>query len=620
MSGNSPLLIAPTEQSRYIEDLVSENQRLRRSSPRPLNEESTSLEKNPVLAEAPWFVNADTLHTPILVAEASDSAFATRFRQAMSSAQHGHLPRVNFPSDEQLLELSDSPCLWPTPARARLLVRAALNGLGRCYHIVRRSSILQEVESAIHNRPQTGLLMKSKLWAAFAVGEMYTTRTATSERTFPGLHYFCKAMNVIRMVSERPNVDMVETQLLLVCSPTCCSIARLTLQSIYSLFLNRRHAAYSLAGSAVRLGVIMGLHLNIPESQLSDAGEREHRNRIWWTAYTLERMWAAKLGYPPAIRDDEIEVNLPSNPEYVDDNSASDFADCAYSIARIGLARLSTRIIHSIYRQKADAPSLSRRVQDSFGDLRQWLKDLPASLQIEAKEEGELDPRIRSLHLLFNQLVIIATRPILLHVLRTHLEASGQNPSIEANIPASATALSETCARCARHSCRLLVDSWTNGTFMIFDYFYTQYLFSSATVLGVSTLLDSKERQSDEEQFEVAAGFLQQLRDSGNYAAAEFYQHLEAAIALMDTTKARLGVLEGAAAAIRQESMAGPGFNPSALEGASSTVTDFMTAGTALSEPLLQELLDQPLTDLQFIDSSMYLDDQQGFYWPSATL
>lgn len=606
--------------ARYIEDLVSENQRLRRSSSRPSNEEGTALEKAPVLAEAPWFVNADALQTPILVAEASDSAFATRFRQAMSSAQHGHLPRVNFPSDEQLLALSDTPCPWPTPARARLLVRAAVNGLGRCYHIVRRSSILQEVESAMHNRSQIALVMKSKLWVAFAIGEMYTTRMSASERAFPGLHYFCKATNVTRMVSERPSVDMVEIQLLLVCSPVCYLTAILTLQSIYSLFLNRRHAAYSLAGSGVRLGVIMGLHLNIPESQLSDPGEREHRNRIWWTAYTLERMWAGKLGYPPAIRDDEIEVILPSNPKNVDDSSASDFADCAYFIARIGLARLSTRIIHSIYRQKADAPSLSRRVQDSFGDLRRWLKELPVSLQIEAKEEGESDPRVRSLHLLFNQLVIIATRPILLHVLRTHLEASGQNPSIEANIPASATALAGTCIRCARHSSRLLVDSWTNGTFMIFDYFYTQYLFSSATILGLSTLLDSKERQSDEEQFEVAAGFLQQLRDSGNYAAAEFYQHLEAATALMDTTKARLGVHEGTAAAIDQNPLTASGLSPSAFQGGSSMVTDFMTAGTALSEPLLQELLDQPLTDLEFIDSSMYLDDQQGFYWPSATL
>jgi hypothetical protein len=43
---------------------------------------------------------------------------------------------------------------------------------------------------------------------------------------------------------------------------------------------------------------------------------------------------------------------------------------------------------------------------------------------------------------------------------------------------------------------------------MVFNYFYTQYLFSAAIVLGISTLLDSKEWQSDEEQFKVVTGFL----------------------------------------------------------------------------------------------------------------
>jgi proline utilization trans-activator len=204
--------------TRYIEDLVSENQQLRRSSSRPANEESDALPNDPVLTGAPWFVNADALHTPILVAEASDSAFATRFRQAMSNGQHGHLPRVNFPSDEQLLALSDAEIPWPTPARARLLIRAAINSLCRCYYIVRRSSILHELECAIQNYPQTGLRSKTKLWVLFAIGEVYTTRNSTSERVFPGIHYFCKAMNILRIVSERPSVDMVEIQMLLVCS------------------------------------------------------------------------------------------------------------------------------------------------------------------------------------------------------------------------------------------------------------------------------------------------------------------------------------------------------------------------------------------------------------------
>ncbi|RDW64552.1 Zn(II)2Cys6 transcription factor [Aspergillus mulundensis] len=587
-------LIKVSEQ--YIADLISENKRLRGSA-QPPSEETVNA---PVLAEAPWFVNADALHTPILVAEASDSAFASRFRQALSHSSHshhGHLPRVNFPTDEQLLALSEAEYPWPSPARARLLVQTAVNGLGRCYHVVRRSSTFHDLENN-----SLDSLNRSKLWALFAIGEMYTTRNPSPDKGFPGIRYFCKANNILRIVSERPSVEMVEVQLLL---------------SVYSLYLNRRHAAYSLAGSAVRLAVIMGLHLNIPESQLTDAGEREHRNRLFWTAYTFDRMWAAKLGYPCAIQDDQIQVSLPTSPPGSGDHGALDFPDRAYFIARIGLARISGKIISSIYGKSAQELSLSHRVQEAFGDLRRWLQELPPALQTPARCEGDWDPKARSLHLLFNQLAILATRPILLHVLRVHIEARDQQSTKETNVPASATALSETCVRCARHSCSLLVDSWTNGSFMVFDFFYTQYLFSAATILAISSLLPGKERQSDEEQFEVAVSFLSQLRDSGNYAAAEFYKHIEAVTELLVLTKARLCDAGNGNAATPHDSAYGSAMDTGPTELPS--ISSEMSAGTALFDPLLQELLEQPTLDLEFIDSSMYLDEQQGFYWPSLT-
>jgi hypothetical protein len=120
-------------------------------------------------------------------------------------------------------------------------------------------------------------------------------------------------------------------------------------------------------------------------------------------------MWAAKLGYPAAIRDDEIEVDLPSNP-ICDVSNASDFPDRDYFVARIGLSRLSGRIIHSIYTQRFPQSSLSLRVQEAFRDLRSWLAKLPLSLRIDSEHEAELDPRARSLHLLFNQVCISLPR------------------------------------------------------------------------------------------------------------------------------------------------------------------------------------------------------------------
>ncbi|KAJ8212582.1 hypothetical protein LV164_002356 [Aspergillus fumigatus] len=573
----------------HLEDLVAENQRLRRQSNvlgHGINRQNEDLTapatEGRALADTPWFVNTHVSRTPILIAEASDSAFATRFRQALSNCHHQHIARTDFPSDEHLRSLSDADCPWPSPARARFLVGIALKGLGRCYHIVRRSSVLAELDYITRSNTSPGFLSKSKLWVLFAIGEIYATRSSVRGKEFPGIRYFAQAMRVLSVLVR-------------------------ALRLLDSLLM-----ALRLAGSAIRMAIIMGLHLNIPESQLSDVCEREHRNRLWWTAYTLDRMWAAKLGYPYAIQDDEIEVDLPLNREFLDDSSASDFPDSRYFVARIGLARISGRIIHSIYGMKTQPTSLSQRVQEAFRDLRQWMDELPTCLQIDPEDESEVDPRIRSLHLLFNQLAILATRPILLHVLRTQLDAREKEPRAEAKVPASATALSEACIRCARHSCSLLVDSWANGSFMVFDYFYTQYLFSAATVLGISSLLDSREPQRDDEQFEVAVDLLSRLLDSGNFVAAEAHKHIAAAIDLMTARRAS-AMNRATTAAV--PSMVNTTSDGSDVEQVSS-VPEVMTAGMALCDPVLQDLLDQPLPDLQFIDSSMNLDELVVFPGP----
>ena len=176
---------------------------------------------------------------------------------------------------------------------------------------------------------------------------------------------------------------------------------QITLQSFYSLALNRRYTAYALAGSSVRLAVVMGLHLNVPESQLRDAGAREHRNRVWWTAYSFDRMWASRLGHPVAIRDDDIEVNLPTDPGL--GTLSDDFVDASYLIASSRLARLAARVINSIYTRKPQQKTLSQRVQEALRDLRAFVEELPAHLHIEPTDAPEPSPKPLSLHLYFNQ-------------------------------------------------------------------------------------------------------------------------------------------------------------------------------------------------------------------------
>lgn len=151
----------------------------------------------------------------------------------------------------------------------------------------------------------------------------------------------------------------------------------------------------------MRLAVVMGLHLNVPPSILPDATTREHRRRVWWTAYTFDRMWSAKLGFPHAISDTVIEVDLPLNLS--ENADQDDIPECSYLVAVIGLARLTSQTMGSIYGSASQKTSLSQRVQSALTDLRKWKDELPDSLIIKNVNLATSDSRACYLQLMFNQ-------------------------------------------------------------------------------------------------------------------------------------------------------------------------------------------------------------------------
>jgi hypothetical protein len=155
------------------------------------------------------------------------------------------------------------------------------------------------------------------------------------------------------------------------------------------------------------------------------------------------------------------------------------------------------------------------------------------------------------------------------------------------------------------------MECWVDGSFATFDYFYAQDLFSAATILAISSLLDWKESHSDSEQFEAALQVLSQLKESGHLAAEEFYRHARAYRAAMaNQLERKKGLTAGADA-----DLTAPGA-PS-IDGSSMLVETSSTSGTMpLMEASLQELLTQPALDLQFMDQSLYQDSPQGLYWP----
>lgn len=171
---------------------------------------------------------------------------------------------------------------------------------------------------------------------------------------------------------------------------------------MFSYYLNRRHSAYMLIGTAMRLGLTIGLNHNIPESQLIDPVERQHRVRIWWTIYIFDRMWGSKMGLPSQILDEDIHLDMPSNisPRQLQDEQ---FSDTEYVKASIELARIVGETIARLYSRRKYKETFMQRVQKLLKALKNWVETLPEHLRLN-NDDPEMDKKhIISLHLSFNQ-------------------------------------------------------------------------------------------------------------------------------------------------------------------------------------------------------------------------
>lgn len=115
-----------------------------------------------------------------------------------------------------MLALSETQISWPSPTRARFLVKVALDTVCQYYHIVRKSQVLESLEIVINNDGNGERLVVYKLLAPFALGEAYSTKTAALNATFPGLAHFAQARRMVSILSERPRMDTIEIALLLV--------------------------------------------------------------------------------------------------------------------------------------------------------------------------------------------------------------------------------------------------------------------------------------------------------------------------------------------------------------------------------------------------------------------
>ena len=211
--------------------------------------------------------------------------------------------------------------------------------------------------------------------------------------------------------------------------------------------------------------------------------------------------------------------------------------------------------------------------------------------------------------------MILATRPVLLAVLRSSPKVRTVHGNSETtHVPEVASALAEACIHCARHSYRLLTECWIKGSFTTFDYFDTQYLFSAATILAISSLIGREGYQSDRDAFETAAEFLMELQRNGNFAAKEYCSHIDAMVTSMETFRIQMGKGTNEPGAQPSEIINLRPLDPFPV-AEPQVGPSLVTAGMALAEPSIEEFMAQPGFNNNFVDTTMDNESLQGILW-----
>ncbi|KAL4816613.1 fungal-specific transcription factor domain-containing protein [Aspergillus spinulosporus] len=543
----------------YLEQILTENQRLRAQSASSANtpeaqpgaepshsrpgangpdeieneDEGNTGVRNPLIGDRAWFHAYDPSAPPIFVGEAACTAFATRFRQFLTGSKAtAHIRRTQYVKEENIALANAGEIRWPSLQQARLLVQIAIRQISCIYHVLLRKSTLDKLEEIYRTGDFECTVNQCKFFALFAFGEAYSMRSEpASGSRVPGTSYFARSLSLVQVLPERTSITHLETLLLL---------------SLFSYYLNRRHSAYVLIGSAMRLGLCIGLNHNIPESQLIDPVERQHRVRIWWTIYIFDRMWASKMGLPSQILDDDIHLDMPSStlPKQIYEEQ---FTDAEYIKANINLARIVGETTAKVYSRRKYNETFLQRVQKLLKALKNWVDTLPEHLRLNVEDPEMNTKQVTSIHLAFNQVFLPGPRPHPVNqLIPVYSTTTPSTTATKETISQPLQTLGEACIHAARHSHSLILTKWINGSLPVFGYFHAHYLFSSSLVLAMSAFVPLPlGSPADLNAFETGLEVLASMSENGNLAASEFYLNLVRVKECLDAWRAKKGLVNG---------------------------------------------------------------------------
>ncbi|KAM0248510.1 hypothetical protein ACHAQJ_009447 [Trichoderma viride] len=406
--------------------------------------------------------------------------------------------------DTAWLRRSNNPVIPPLPPFdiAQRLYRAQHAYIGTIFSFLSDSAFherLQHVYAlALDPKDREERLVYCQILLVFAFGQMYSINQWVDKEGPPGFVYFKHALDFLPNIYEGESILFIEV---------------LSYVAYFMQTINRRDAAYLIIGNALRMAISLGLHQEVSDRDI-DNETREHRQRVWWSTYSLERLLCVTSGHPISIQDEDIDVLLPSLKEVDDCHSFSILTSYTE------LSRIQGIIGENIYRKKQKSgPDLSASVQDIMKRLSDWFEKLPESMRSNPPDLAQPPKReIVSTYLHYYHCINMTARPILLYAIQRQLAPHAQNPNAarwEDGLSPDIVHVIDRAISAARSSASILNAAAKYNLVATYGFIDGEQAFSAALLL-VMVNIAFPYNETDASAMNMALNVLQTIAEKGN--------------------------------------------------------------------------------------------------------
>ncbi|KAF4810714.1 Proline utilization trans-activator [Colletotrichum siamense] len=255
----------------------------------------------------------------------------------------------------------------------------------------------------------------------------------------------------------------------------------------------------------------------------------EHRKRLWWTSYCMDRMISTELGVSPALASVPEGMQLPCSAGLTSEE-LEQFSDPSLLTASTQLCEIKRHVVITAA-QHSDVDDERRLdiIKPCIDMLQEWRNNLPGNMTFTFEDslptrlmEAQFGRILASIYMRYHQAMLHPTPEASL----SPTALIDSVPSIGGEDPMKAVKMQ--CLQAARNNCKILLGLWNYDKIAKFGYWESLHLFSGLSILALARVSINCDRVSSpsSEDHDVALysrtrELLREMARVGNPAAKD---------------------------------------------------------------------------------------------------